>query len=100
MCGTTLDRPEGSIAGSSASDSTPTAPAHRIVLSKSAPASRPDSPAPDESIGAVDNTGDKDRYIRLSFRQGGDKAFYAALKTALQSKSWEVRRAGACLIVH
>ncbi|EJD05043.1 uncharacterized protein FOMMEDRAFT_105283 [Fomitiporia mediterranea MF3/22] len=38
------------------------------VTSKSAPTSRP-----------------------LSFRKGGDKAFYAALKTALQQKEWEVR---------
>jgi hypothetical protein len=29
--------------------------------------------------------------VRLSFRKGGDKAFYALLKRTLKSKSWEVR---------
>ncbi|CAH7689935.1 EAP30/Vps36 family-domain-containing protein [Phakopsora pachyrhizi] len=28
-------------------------------------------------------------YIRLSFRKGGDKTFYEALKTSLQTKHWE-----------
>lgn len=46
--------------------------------SKSAPASRPTSPEPSH------------KFIKLSFRKGGDKAFYAALKTALQQKAWEV----------
>jgi ESCRT-II complex subunit VPS36 len=29
--------------------------------------------------------------IKLSFRKGGDKAFYAVLKRSLMSKVWEVR---------
>jgi len=31
------------------------------------------------------------RLIRVSFRKGGDKNFYAILKRSLQGKSWEVR---------
>ncbi|BGP35226.1 Vacuolar protein-sorting-associated protein 36 [Rhodotorula toruloides] len=29
-------------------------------------------------------------FVRLSFRRGGEKAFYAALKTALASKAWDL----------
>jgi ESCRT-II complex subunit VPS36 len=28
--------------------------------------------------------------IKLSFRKGGDKAFYAVLKRSLMGKAWEV----------
>lgn len=31
-------------------------------------------------------------FVRLSFRKGGDKPFYAALKKALQAKEWDVDR--------
>ena len=59
------------------------------VTSKSAPSSRPVSPAPSEARTLVE-VDEKERYIKLSFRKGGDKAFYASLKTALQQKEWEV----------
>ncbi|KAL5498290.1 VPS36 [Sanghuangporus vaninii] len=58
--------------------------------SKSAPASRPDSPALSD-VHTLAEVNERERYIRLSFRKGGDKAFYAALKTALQQKEWEAR---------
>lgn len=47
---------------------------------KSAPASRPDSPSVVER-----------ESIKISFRKGGDKSFYAALKRTLIGKAWEVR---------
>lgn len=49
---------------------------------KSAPASRPMSPLPDEV---------ESRVMKLSFRRGGDKALYAVLKRSLLGKAWEVR---------
>ncbi|KAF9522606.1 EAP30/Vps36 family-domain-containing protein [Crepidotus variabilis] len=50
---------------------------------KSAPASRPLTPDPDDD--------DTPRFIRLSFRKGGDKSFYAMLKSSLKNKAWEER---------
>ena len=49
---------------------------------KSAPGTRPASPERESDDPAV-------RYIKLSFRKGGDKPFYAALKRCLQAKAWE-----------
>lgn len=43
--------------------------------------SRATTPAPPASFPS-------NSYIRLSFRKGGDKAFYNALKTTLQNKAW------------
>ena len=55
---------------------------------KSAPASRSATPAPDSDSDDDDNP-DK-RMIRLSFRKGGDKAFYSVLRRSLLGKAWEV----------
>ncbi|KIM26587.1 hypothetical protein M408DRAFT_72594 [Serendipita vermifera MAFF 305830] len=49
-------------------------------VNKSAPASRPSSPESKENI----------NILKISFRRGGDKAFYATLKTALEAKVWDV----------
>lgn len=49
---------------------------------KSAPASRPMSPLPDEV---------ESRVMKLSFRRGGDKALYAVLKRSLLGKAWEAK---------
>lgn len=49
---------------------------------KSAPTSRPDTPVNSEGQGRDS--------IKLSFRKGGDKLFYAALKRTLMGKAWEV----------
>lgn len=55
---------------------------------KSAPATRPASPdIEDDDSGS----GDCRKIMKLSFRKGGDKAFYTVLKRSLQSKAWEVR---------
>ncbi|KAI0641046.1 EAP30/Vps36 family-domain-containing protein [Trametes meyenii] len=54
---------------------------------KSAPTSRPTTPAIDEDDDFED-TPDK-RMIRLSFRKGGDKSFYNVLKRSLLGKAWE-----------
>lgn len=51
---------------------------------KSAPSSRPPSPDSD------DEDSPSTRMIKISFRKGGDKAFYAVLKRSLKSKIWEV----------
>jgi ESCRT-II complex subunit VPS36 len=49
---------------------------------KSAPSSRPITPGFDES---------PTKMIKISFRKGGDKLFYAVLKRSLKGKAWEVR---------
>lgn len=49
-------------------------------MNKSAPSSRPSSPEPKEDI----------NILKISFRRGGDKAFYATLKNALEAKVWDV----------
>ena len=58
--------------------------ASQQVHAKSAPASRPTSPPPEAD-------GPDPRMIRLSFRKGGDKQFYAVLRRSLLGKGWEVR---------
>lgn len=51
---------------------------------KSAPSSRPSSP--DFDLGDSEIS----QIIKISFRKGGDKAFYTILKRCLKSKAWEV----------
>lgn len=63
LCATELPRPRGE---------------HR-----SAPSSRPISPDPDDDDASP-------KMIKISFRKGGDKPFYAVLKRSLKSKAWEV----------
>ena len=57
---------------------------HARAELRSAPSSRPITPDPDD--------GDTStlKAIKISFRKGGDKSFYAALKRSLKSKAWEV----------
>ncbi|KAG5736041.1 Vacuolar protein-sorting-associated protein 36 [Termitomyces sp. T112] len=50
---------------------------------KSAPSSRPPSPDLDDEDAAYPH------FLKISFRKGGDKAFYTVLKRSLQSKVWE-----------
>ncbi|GAA95814.1 uncharacterized protein L969DRAFT_95314 [Mixia osmundae IAM 14324] len=47
-------------------------------------------PRPRRPSGA-DTPPDMAIFVRLSFRQGGSKPFYAALKTALSARQWEAR---------
>jgi hypothetical protein len=61
-------------------------PADTQPLAKSAPATRPVSPDPDDND---DPTGGK--MMKVSFRKGGDKGFYTIFKRSLKSKAWEVR---------
>ncbi|KAF7373152.1 Vacuolar protein-sorting-associated protein 36 [Mycena sanguinolenta] len=56
-----------------------------LVVMKSAPSSRPASPDPSD-----DDDVTASRIIKISFRKGGDKAFYGVLRTALKSKAWTV----------
>ncbi|ESK82850.1 vacuolar protein sorting-associated protein 36 [Moniliophthora roreri MCA 2997] len=49
---------------------------------KSAPASRPDSPD-------IDDEASGETIMKISFRKGGDKTFYAELKRSLKGKAWE-----------
>lgn len=51
---------------------------------KSAPASRPSSPSPEDADAET-----RRKMLKFSFRKGGEKAFYAALKLSLQRKAWE-----------
>ena len=55
---------------------------------KSAPSTRPVSPSPSLSDGDAED-GTKNM-IKLSFRKGGDKSFYAVLKRSLMGKAWDV----------
>lgn len=73
MCGTVLPKPPPSSSHHSRID-TP-------LKGRSAPSSRPVSPAR-ESTGGGD-------ILKISFRKGGDKQLYAALKTALEAKVWQ-----------
>lgn len=75
ICGTLL--PRGSLQSTSSH-----------LPAKSAPTSRSVTPAPDED--SDDDSPDK-RMIRISFRKGGDKAFYSVLRRCLLGKAWEVR---------
>ena len=59
----------------------PSRPSTPVAVSASVP--RPATPQP-LSMGAGTPS-----FVRLSFRRGGDKVFYAALKTALKAKAWE-----------
>lgn len=69
ICGSAL--PRRTLGGPSASGTSRT--------NKSAPSSRPPSPG-----------GTRENVLKVSFRRGGDKAFYAALKNALEMKVWGV----------
>ncbi|KAF7299302.1 GLUE N-terminal domain-containing protein [Mycena indigotica] len=60
----------------------PTPPS--MSATQSAPSSRPASPDLD------DDNDETARLIKLSFRKGGDKAFYAVLRRSLKSKAWVV----------
>ncbi|KAF7343333.1 Vacuolar protein-sorting-associated protein 36 [Mycena venus] len=55
-----------------------------VAAAKSAPSSRPVSPDPSDD----DDEAAPSRLIKISFRKGGDKAFYAVLRRALKSKAW------------
>lgn len=59
---------------------------------KSAPSTRPVSPSP--SLGERDSEDGTKNMIKLSFRKGGDKAFYAVLKRSLMGKAWDVCLSG------
>ncbi|KAF8645600.1 hypothetical protein AX16_007682 [Volvariella volvacea WC 439] len=55
----------------------------KITSHRSAPSSPPVSDSDDEDFGGP-------QIMKLSFRKGGDKPFYAILKRALQGKAWEI----------
>ncbi|KAF8883888.1 EAP30/Vps36 family-domain-containing protein [Gymnopilus junonius] len=59
---------------------------------RSAPSSRPITPDPDD-----DDDPSSLKAIKISFRKGGDKSFYAALKRSLKSKAWENNALGTNL---
>ncbi|KAH7882742.1 EAP30/Vps36 family-domain-containing protein [Phlebopus sp. FC_14] len=71
--------------------STPLPTISRSVASnaKSAPSSRPVSPIPKD-----DYVDPANLLIKLSFRKGGDKAFYDILRRALKTQAWEGRQIG------
>ncbi|KAH8077386.1 EAP30/Vps36 family-domain-containing protein [Cristinia sonorae] len=76
ICGTSLPRLRNSINGH--------------LPAKSAPSSRPTSPFDNDDDDDDSDLGDEGiRMIRLSFRKGGDKAFYAVMRRGLLSKGWE-----------
>lgn len=60
-------------------------PLPRRPAMKSAPTSRPESPNDDDDSNST-------LVLKLSFRKGGDKPFYAVLKRSLKGKAWQVRQ--------
>ncbi|KAG6830935.1 hypothetical protein H0H92_013863 [Tricholoma furcatifolium] len=61
----------------------PRLPVRTSRTMKSAPSSRPSSPDPeDEDSTSV-------RFMKISFRKGGDKPFYTVLRRSLKGKMWE-----------
>lgn len=52
------------------------------------------SPAPSSAVGSEGAS-----FIKLSFRKGGDKPFYTALKRTLQGKAWQTTRSIARIAV-
>ncbi|KZT00402.1 uncharacterized protein LAESUDRAFT_666244 [Laetiporus sulphureus 93-53] len=74
MCGSPLPRPQ------------PSVQLGYHPHAKSAPASRPATPRDHDGSDSPET-----RMIRLSFRKGGDKAFYAVLKRSLLGKGWEIK---------
>lgn len=76
ICGTALPRARNSANG------------HLPV--KSAPSSRPTSPFLDDDAEYDSSDSGVIRMIRLSFRKGGDKSFYAMMRRGLLGKGWEV----------
>lgn len=79
MCNTPLPHPASS---QTARDAPST-----LSSTRSAPSTRPVSPGLTES---EEDNGPTTHMIKLSFRKGGDKAFYAVLKRSLMGKAWEV----------
>ncbi|KIJ64342.1 hypothetical protein HYDPIDRAFT_28786 [Hydnomerulius pinastri MD-312] len=69
--------------------STPLPSRNTGINTKSAPSSRPVSPQPQDD--AVDPA---NLLVKLSFRKGGDKAFYNTLRRALKARAWEGRQIG------
>ncbi|KAJ3759099.1 EAP30/Vps36 family-domain-containing protein [Lentinula raphanica] len=66
----------------------PKAAGDTALEAKSAPTTRPASPG-------FDHDDDGSRLLKLSFRKGGDKVFYAALKRSLKAQAWEIAPANA-----
>ncbi|GBE87072.1 EAP30/Vps36 family-domain-containing protein [Sparassis latifolia] len=60
---------------------------------KSAPASRSTTPMVDPTD-ENDTDSPESRIIRVSFRKGGDKAFYSILRRSLLGKGWETKGFG------
>ena len=63
----------------------PLAPGISGINGKLAPSSRPASPPVEDDVSDPANP-----LIKLSFRKGGDRAFYTILRRALKARSWEV----------
>ncbi|KAJ3778927.1 EAP30/Vps36 family-domain-containing protein [Lentinula raphanica] len=66
----------------------PKAAGDTALEAKSAPTTRPASPG-------FDHDDNGSRMLKLSFRKGGDKVFYAALKRSLKAQAWEIAPANA-----
>lgn len=88
MCSTPLPR----LASSQTQPQSEGAATPGLTRTKSAPSSRPASPdLGDDNDDDGGGEGDPSRHmIKLSFRKGGDKIFYAVLKRTVMGKAWEV----------
>jgi ESCRT-II complex subunit VPS36 len=90
MCTTPLPR----LTSTQTQPQTEAPPTQTLTSTKSAPSSRPVSPdlGDNDYNSGNDGAGENPtkHMIKLSFRKGGDKAFYAVLKRSLLGKAWEV----------
>ena len=87
MCSTPLPR----LASSQTQPQSEGAAISGLTRTKSAPSSRPVSPDLDDNDDGGGGEEDPSRHmIKLSFRKGGVKTFYAVLKRSLMGKAWEV----------
>jgi len=76
--------------GTFASTRTPSRASTPVVTSRPGTPSTAGPPTP--ALGSNGSSSAPPTFVRLSFRRGGDKTFYAALKKALQAKEWDVDR--------
>ncbi|GAA5870527.1 hypothetical protein JCM3774_003700 [Rhodotorula dairenensis] len=66
-----------------------------VALSTSATPSRANTPGPTTDPASAIPSPSGSLFVRLSFRKGGEKAFYAALKEALAKRAWDLTAAAA-----
>lgn len=65
-------------------------PLPKQSLAAGRPKSRKSEPSSRHSSPERGEVGEESNILKLSFRKGGEKAFYQVLKTALGAKAWDI----------